>query len=212
MKKLLTFVALLGAVTYSFGQGTVNFANSATTLISAGGTSMTTNSSQLFIFGLFVAPSTTQNTVNGPAPGIDDAAWQFISVGAYNTNSPTAVGRLITRNGLDVGTPTFGAGSTVDLIIRGWSANIGTDWATAKTFLDNHSSNPGVTSYYFGTSTIANDLVLGGGAISPTTAFGVGVNQIQTGFNMPLTVVPEPSSFALAGLGMASMLIFRRRK
>lgn len=39
---------------------------------------------------------------------------------------------------------------------------------------------------------------------NPMTALGN--NGIQ------LTLVPEPSSFAIAGLGMASLLIFRRRK
>lgn len=33
-----------------------------------------------------------------------------------------------------------------------------------------------------------------------------------TGVNMTTTVIPEPTSMALAGLGAASLLIFRRRK
>jgi hypothetical protein len=43
---------------------------------------------------------------------------------------------------------------------------------------------------------------LGGG-----TAFGTAMQGFQV-----LTVVPEPSTFALAGLGLAGLLIFRRRK
>jgi len=49
---------------------------------------------------------------------------------------------------------------------------------------------------------------LPGIAVSPTPAgeFGPGLTSFQ------VNAVPEPSTFALAGLGLASLLIFRRRK
>lgn len=47
-----------------------------------------------------------------------------------------------------------------------------------------------------------------------TTASGGGTSTwFNTGFAvLPVSVVPEPSTFALAGLGLASLVIFRRRK
>jgi hypothetical protein len=47
-----------------------------------------------------------------------------------------------------------------------------------------------------------------------TTANGGGTSTyFSTGFSvLPAAVVPEPSTFALAGFGLASLLIFRRRK
>jgi len=62
----------------------------------------------------------------------------------------------------------------------------------------------------------ADSLVRGHSAVftlAPnTTAFGPGtdIGNSMSGFSV--VQVPEPSTFALAGLGLASLLIFRRRK
>lgn len=221
MKKLLLTLSLVGAVASSFAQGTTTFGNSSTTLISAGGTS-TANSVGLYYYAIFLAPSTTEGgTARGVAPSLTEPLFQ--TVGGYNTNSAT-LGRMATRTGLDVGTSSglLGAGSTVDFIVRGWSANAGTTWAQAlaswnagapASVIGTPVGAPGA-GIYIGSSVIGNNLVLGGGAIPNTVAFGAGQNQLA-GFNMafvPAVVVPEPTSMALAGIGAASLLIFRRRK
>lgn len=217
MKKILTIAALISVTTLSFAQGTTTFGNSATTLISAGGTSTATTAG-LYYYAIFLAPSTTEAGINrGLAPSYTEPLFQ--TVGGYNTNSATA-GRMTTRTGLDVGQTTAnGPGSTVDFIVRAWSANAGETWAAALVNWNNGiplvSSTPlGApgAGMYLGSSVIGNNLVLGGGAIPNTVAFGVGQNQLA-GFNMTFyPVVPEPSSMALAGLGAASLLMFRRRK
>lgn len=210
MKKILTLAALVGATTVSFAQGTVNFANTASTLIQAGGVSMPISGTRQFNFAVFLAPSTT--TVSpGAAPSFTAPAFQV--VGGTNVNSPTAVGRLVTRTAVDVGTSSgaLGAGSTVDFIVRGWSANAGATWQEALVFWNNGLP---VADMYIGSSGIADNLVLGGGAIGNTALFGAGANQV-TGFTMGLVsavIVPEPTSMVLAGLGAASLLAFRRRK
>jgi len=205
MKKLLTLVALVGATTVSFAQGTVNFANTSGTLISAGGVAMPVFATSPFNFAIFLAPSSTTG-VQGQTPSLTDPAFQVVGGTTVNT---TGAGRIASKNGLDVGTAGgFGPGSTVDFIVRGWSANAGATWAEALAFWNN--GNPS-SSMYIGSSTIGNDLVLGGGALFVPTTFGVGVNQVA-GFNMPLVAVPEPTSMVLAGLGAASLLLFRRRK
>lgn len=62
---------------------------------------------------------------------------------------------------------------------------------------------------YIGHSALGTAYTLATG-VSPTTAtFGVGAGQV-TGFTLQL--VPEPSTIALGGLGVASLLLFRRRK
>jgi hypothetical protein len=197
MKKLLTLTALIGATTVSFAQGTVNFANSASQLISAGGVAMGGSASNAFNFAVFLAPSSTAAS-SGLTAALTDPAFQ--SVAGVNANGP-ALGRLVTKSGLAVG----GApGDIVDYVVRGWSANGGATWAEALA-----SYNNGVPMW-MGSSTIGNDLVLGGGAIPATTLFGAGANQV-TGFNM-VEIIPEPTSMVLAGLGAASLLLFRRRE
>jgi hypothetical protein len=201
MKKLLTMIALVGVATLSHAQGIINWQNSSATLISAGGASTPAVAGN-YIYAVFLAPSTT--AVNdGQSSTVLDPSFQ--SAAAYNTNA-AALGRLNTRNGLDVG---FAPGTTVDLIIRGWSVNAGRTWAEALAFYNN-----GVPAQdmFIGTSLIANNFVLGGGAIPVGNVMGVLPNTVG-GFNMVLVpAVPEPSSMALAGLGAASLLLFRRRK
>jgi hypothetical protein len=53
------------------------------------------------------------------------------------------------------------------------------------------------------------------GTIPTPLLFGAGADAQGTPVTTPTdmyTVVPEPTSFALAGLGIAAMTIFRRRK
>lgn len=61
---------------------------------------------------------------------------------------------------------------------------------------------------FFGESPIIQ-VNLATGLGTATTLFGTGPNQWD---GLTMTPVPEPSSMALAGLGAASLLFFRRRK
>jgi hypothetical protein len=197
MKKLLTLVALLGVATLSsFAQGTLLWNNTSGTLISVNGTAMapSTSPATTYNFGLFIAPFGTA------APsGVSDANWQF--VGAYALNSTAAGGTGRLQNPGQATIAGFAAGTQVNFIIRAWQSTTGGgDWAAAR---------PGITA--LGTSSLGW-LVLGGGAIPDSAAFGVTSSGPLTqvgGFNV---VVPEPSSMVLAGLGAASLLLFRRRK
>lgn len=203
MKKLLTLAALLGMTAVSFGQGQILWNNTSGTLISLNGASMPANNpvtpATSFYFGLFVAPLGTTPplmTGQGGFDGVGDANWQF--VGAYAVNSTAAAGAGRFQN---PGTATingYASGTSVSFLIRGWqSSSGGGDWAAAR---------PGLT--YLGTSAVGSAL-LGGGPIPLPSAFGVGAGQVG-GFNV--VPIPEPSSMVLAGLGAASLLLFRRRK
>lgn len=208
MKKLvITLSVVLATASASFAQGVINFGNGATTLISAGGASMPGSNTRAFNFAVFMAPSTTV-VANSLAPALNDAAWQ--TVAGVNVNHATAVGRLATTASALV-VNGFTGGSTVDFIVRGWSANAGATWAAALAFYNNGAPSQDM---WIGSSRIADNLVLGdGAAIGTPTLFGVGANQV-VGFDQTFVsgIVPEPSSMAIAGLGAASLLLFRRRK
>jgi len=209
MKKLLTLITLVAA-TSAFAQGRVNFANSAATLISAGGAS--TAITDQYLYAIFLAPSTTVLAA-GQSSSFTDPVFQTQG-GSNVTQHATAIGRIAGVNGFDTG----GApGGTVDFIVRGWSANAGSTWAQALASWNNGApENPalaGLGGMFIGQSLVGNNILLGdGGAIGATTLFGAGATQVP-GFNMAFVpLVPEPSSMALAGLGAASLLLFRRRK
>ena len=202
MKKTLTTLALVAVTAASFAQGIVNFGNSSTTLISAGGVSIPGSSVSTFYFAVFMAPSGTAAADFLPGPAFGDASW---GSALYTTvNHATAAGRLATTAAL-AAIPGFAGGSTADFIVKGWSANAGTTYGEALA-----AFTAGQAGAYFGVSRIGNNVVLGdGGALPTPTLFGASGSQAG-GFN--LTSVPEPSSMALAGLGAASLLMFRRRK
>jgi PEP-CTERM motif-containing protein len=218
MKNLLFLVAVLGAITCSFGQGQINFNNSASTLITStiifpgvGETPIAPNTPgnfSSFYFGLFVAPMGT------PAPltsftdqrvGLHDPNWQFVGAYAVNSTAPTGAGRL--QNPGSPAIAGFAGGTTVNFIIRGWSANMGTTWAQVVAFID---ATPNVLSTTYGTSAMAVNAILGGGGtpLPIPTAWGLGSSQVSGLVLYPQ--MPEPSAFALAGLGLAGSILYRR--
>lgn len=211
MKKLLVLTALLGVACYSFGQGALNFANTSTTLISAGGTATPTRTASLstvYYMALF-----WNNTGTAAPVGYNDPLWQQVASTAPNFTAGT--GRF-TANPLSASTAPVTItgpqpGSTVSLIVRAWSGNAGATWAEALAFYNNGAPS---ADMYLGQSVFSPNFVLGGGALPTPALFGAALPGIQ-GFNMALipgTIVPEPSSMVLAGLGAASLLLFRRRK
>jgi len=223
MKKLLTIAALLGVASLSYGQGYVSFANQAGTRISnnsvpspTGGSGTNqlqgTAASGSYYYALFVAP-TTQSTV--PPTGDPTASgWTF--TGDYATN--TGAGRFIGWGTLDTSSvqiPGYAAGSTADFLVVGWSSTVGGTWAQAQAWWNNGlpEINEAVgVLYNFGISSGGSQVLQPAGG--PYNAvMGPAANGQVGGFALgSYMVVPEPTTFALAGLGAAALVIFRRRK
>jgi hypothetical protein len=105
---------------------------------------------------------------------------------------------------------TSGNQANVYLQMAGWSGSFGTDWAAAQA-----AASAGIAGDYFGSTS-----VILGPALGATAGPGAVIWQFSTGTNpnnfkafiMYGGLVPEPSTMALAGFGIASLLIFRRRK
>jgi hypothetical protein len=97
--------------------------------------------------------------------------------------------------GTPVAIPGIASGSTATLELRAWDNKGGTitTWAAAVAAGDLAGQSAPFTS-----------AALGGGPVPPPNLVGL------TSFNVH--AVPEPTVFALAGLGAAALLIFRRRK
>jgi hypothetical protein len=220
MKKLLTIAALVGVASMSFGQGYVAFNNGISSKISingganaTGGTNSTTLSpagASSFYYALLVAP-TTQTTVDSSLSG-----WTFA---AYGTNDPVTAGRLsgnTDASGQSVAISALGLTptSTANFVVVGWSANLGATYAQALAWWNNGVPQLSSTVSYFGISSVAVNILMATSGGPFNTMFGPTSGGQIPGMRLGAYVgtVPEPSTFALAGLGAAALLIFRRRK
>lgn len=98
-------------------------------------------------------------------------------------------------------------------ILVGWSSNLGADWATVSGELQN---NTWAAAGFFGVSALGLGSAGGGpNSLAAPNIFGTGVNAggLASGITLySVTPVPEPGTLALAALGGASLLLFRRRK
>jgi len=149
-------------------------------------------SGQTYYFGLLTAAS---------------AAGPFTFTALYATNTAASTGgRLAGGNGIQV--PGWAAGTAMSYEIAGWDASLG------HNFNASWLTTPPTATGFFGVSPVATGTAGGvdatGNALPPYNLFG-GATGIPAGFTL-VNAVPEPSSMALAGLGAAALLIFRRRK
>jgi len=214
MKKLLTVAALIGAMSYSFGQGYVNFNNTTASRASANGVLMTAAAVPSWYYALLVAPS-TQGTVDPSLTG-----WTFAALGTNTALAGRMAGNTTADNG-GVAIAGLTGTSTADFVVVAWSANLGSDWATIfagkpLALADNNHTGTAfwgsATSGWYGISTVGNNVLLAPSGGPYNSVWGTSASGLIQGVNVNYYVVPEPTTFALAGLGAAALLIFRRRK
>lgn len=194
MKKLAAILCLSALSTGAFAQGLINFFNSGTSLVSAGATAGTATAISgapgAYYFALLTSPV---------------GANTFTFANVMGTNQAVA-GRF--TGGANIQVAGWAAGTARDFEVAGWDQSLGAafnpSWiTTAPTtgFFGISALGTGQSGGFNGTGTLPNLNIFGG-----TTG-------IQTGFALTGgAVVPEPTSMALAGLGAAALLIFRRRK
>ena len=196
MKTILASLTLAALVTSSSAQGLINFVNSASTLVTlnSNGVVPTPPTLGMFKFELFTAPAGTLN----PSA--------FVGSGIIGTNIGAA-GRLNGGNALPI--PGRALGGTCAILVRGWSTDLGNDWATAYA--------NAMTRFvgWYGESSIAPNFLLGGdggaGFVVISSAF-TGSTGFQSGFSLYPVWVPEPSSLALTVFGFGFLRICRQPK
>ena len=208
MKKLIVTLAFgIIATASGLAQGTIFAVNGASPLnITTNGTPVgqgtgSTAGAGAYYYGIFVSP-TVQTSTNVLA----GTPWTFSN--AYLTN--LASGGAISGGTAEVVTG-WAANATSYFMLAGWSANLGTTWTSVLYNIGNNYSGV-VGTPYFGVSSVGFGVPGGGVPAQPVFhIFGVGAGQIQ-GFTLTAAAVPEPGTLALAALGGASLLLFRRRK
>jgi len=218
MKKTLLTLALVTASVAAFAQGKVSFGN---------------DSNHYFVLGNPVlgadlalgggVSSTAGNTVSGatgaipvgPLPsGVTLIAALYAGNGTAGNNLTLATsyvldatgwlttGRMVTH-GIAVAGLTGGQIDTLAVVI---SDRVG---AIGSAYVPDLASAAALGYQYFGTSGLFQ-MTPGTSLTYPSVVTGGGTTWGPA--NLVITSVPEPSTFALAGLGAAAMLIFRRRK
>lgn len=220
MKKLILGSTLAVAFAVgAFAQGTVTLDNSANTSLSTSATAnglvwIGANVGSAVLLGSPTDPYLAQSAVISGNPGEDDvnvqllggssagslsviSTWLYSDTTAFGDNiyalAPT-YGVLLDPLGATLAVPNVAVGTTATLEVLAWTGNYNTYAAAAA------------AGQYVGTTGAFSNPTGGNGA-PPAPPSGLG--------GLPalvLTPVPEPTTFAMMGLGLASVLAFRRRK
>jgi hypothetical protein len=167
-----------------------------------------------YYFALFAAPSTqnTISTLNDPTLN----GWTYVAIGTNTAQAGRLDGNNFEFNGVNynaVACPGFAAGTTADFAVAGWSASIGTSWAQAQAWWNSGNGNLGGFPAYFGINpNVANDVLLMTAPGPYNIVFGNTAGLLSGWGLSAYGYIPEPSSFTLAGLGAAALVIFRRRR
>jgi hypothetical protein len=228
-KTILTLALTVVAAASTFAQGTVIFNNTTTTKLSTnsavggsatGLTTAWTSGSPLYYYALFSAAAGT--TVDGNSNSVVQSSagtlgtWVFNAgnssswtLQAYGTN--TTGGRFLSSQANTDGSTSlsFAGGTSTAFIVLAWSANLGSNLSQLETALATQG-----TVGWLGESAIGTETPGIPGSTSPSGLFGT-VSPAITPFSLgevTIASVPEPGTMALAALGGASLLLFRRKK
>jgi hypothetical protein len=198
MKKTLLTMALVATSIAAFGQGHVAFVNDSVHLFVLGNNVLTAD-----------AAYANQPISNTLPSGVTLVA------GLYAGTSSSSLALQTSTTALTgTGAPSPGRMAQRNTILNGIVGSV-PQWFQIVIY-DSTDLTPGdsLGGQYWGASPLFQVTPATGIVSYPTImpGSGTGLSTLASPLNIVVNAIPEPSSFALAGLGMASLLIFRRRK
>jgi hypothetical protein len=228
MKKLVATLSLAALATGVYAQGTIDIHNNTaqafrTNTVAIGGAAGSATAASgggNWYYEVLTAPSTV-TTLDTSLQGLLTAPWS--DTGVSGTNGALA-GRMA-GNANQVAN-FWPVASEQTFIVVGWSATEGTSWAAVAAHLAGAQLTGGqwgggglVAGGFLGASTLG--IAYSGPASGPGQVLFNGTASASLPVPVAGTtdmyivgggVVPEPATLALAGLGAAALMIFRRRK
>jgi hypothetical protein len=224
MKRLLGILALSALTTSLFAQGLVQFNNGQatgpvkqwtsgtdSTAIPVAKTAGGVVNGRVEILTYYNSTTASLTPLFTQVAGGVQAAYPtmgaFLSANPGWVSSATApIGSL--QNGVfNAAVLTLGSsapGANVSFAIAGWTGSYAT-WDLA--YEANTPANPYAS--FMGISPVFT--TPSGNPLTTPPGSAQSISGIFTGMTLAPVVIPEPTSFALAGLGLAALLVFRRR-
>jgi hypothetical protein len=198
MKKYLSMLAVVAVAASAFAQGTVNFSNNGSTLVvDATKANAPIPANQGFVQFLWAPAGTAATDLS---LGQTLTQWLTANPG-WNAiaSSIKAIGPVAGRFlGGTVTVPTATPGAAIQGAVASWGGNFANFDAAVS-----GGGSTGISTEF--AVTTGNPTTTPPGTAAVITGAG------QFG-GLTVNAVPEPSTLALAGLGAAALLIFRRRK
>ncbi len=212
MKKLIGTLGIAAVAVSAYAQGTISVANGATSLVqqwtSAQNSTLMSVAANAGMIQFLAAPDKTAFTALGTM-GASGFASTYATMTAYLAANPgwnaynvAAVAPVAGR--FNAGTVTVSPltpGGNIEYTVVGWTGTSAT-WDAAY-----------AAGAMGGQSALFTGIATGNPTTTPPGTPGA-ISGTFTGLQLgPIvgTITPEPSTFALLGLGAAAMLIFRRK-
>jgi len=220
MKKTLVILSAACLALTGYSQGTVNTRNGSAELVTTNGTSIGqgtgvvasyANGGSGYSYALLTSSMLSSGVAQTSLAFYDSSIWS--NTGLTLQDYTTA--GYIWAGSVSATVPSnWNYGVTESYVIIGWSSSLG----TLSQVLTEYKNNTWTSTGYFGYSAIGYGQAGGGPNSLPAfSLWGTSANASGTPIGTGLTLygvtsVPEPGTMALAALGGASLLLFRRKK